>query len=262
MSMIFPGMDPYLEDARIWPGVHASMIVYIRDKLQPSLRPRYIAAIEERVFVEGPDHHIIPDVWLRENADRTNASAVIPVEEDTAVLVEVPELEIHETYITILDRTSGQRVVTVIEVVSPTNKYAGPGRKSYLEKQAQVCQSDVHLVQIDLLRTGPHVLAVPEWAARNHGPYDYLISVNRGTGARTRFELYPRNLRQRLPRIHIPLADKDPDVTLDLNSVLAQTYEAGCYADRHSYDAPCIPPLSPEDQAWADELIQAARQAS
>ncbi len=222
MSTIFPGMDPYLEEPQIWAGVHAAFIVYVRNHLQPQLPPRYLAAIEERVFVEGPD------------------------------------LEIHESFVTILDRQSGQKVVTVIEVVSPTNKYAGPGRASYLAKQNEVRGSDVHLVEIDLLRTGPHVLAVPEWAARGQGPYHYLVSVNRARGLREEFELYPRDLRQRLPRIRIPLAGDDPDVVLDLQAVLEQTYEDGSYRDRLRYDAPCRPPLSAEDQAWAAERIREA----
>ena len=54
MSMIFPGMDPYLESPLLWPGVHTSLIVYFRDQLQPLLRPRYLATIEERVYLERP----------------------------------------------------------------------------------------------------------------------------------------------------------------------------------------------------------------
>jgi hypothetical protein len=67
MSMSFPGMDPYLEEPQIWTGVHATLIVYIRDQIQPRLRPRYLATVEERVYLEGPDREIIADVWLREN---------------------------------------------------------------------------------------------------------------------------------------------------------------------------------------------------
>jgi hypothetical protein len=116
--MIFSGMDPYLEASDIWPGVHASFIVYLRDHLQPRLRPRYLAAIEERVFVEGPDREIIPDVWLRQHRPQASSTAMEIPEGDEPVLVEVLPLEVHETYIAILDRHSGQRVVTVIEVVA------------------------------------------------------------------------------------------------------------------------------------------------
>jgi hypothetical protein len=161
-----------------------------------------------------------------------------------------------------LDRQSGKNVVTVIEVVSPTNKYAGPGRDSYQTKQREVMSSTAHLVEIDLLRTGPHVLTVPEWAARGRGPYDYLVSVNRAAGVRGRYEIYRRTLRNRLPKIHIPLAEGDPDVILDLQAVLSQTYDAGSYADLLTYDAPCRPALSPDDQAWANEVIRTARQGA
>ena len=140
MSMIFPGTDPYLEDPQIWPGLHAALVVYIRNHLQPLLRPRYIAAIEERVFVEGPDRDIIPDVWLKRARSDQPRPGVALAESDAPVVVRVPTLEIHETYVTILDRQSGLRVVTVIEVVSPTNKHPGPGRKSYLSKQQEVLE--------------------------------------------------------------------------------------------------------------------------
>jgi Protein of unknown function (DUF4058) len=73
--------------------------------------------------------------------------------------------------------------------------------------------------------------------------------------------LYSRGLRQRLPRVRIPLAGDDPDAPLDVQAVLARTYEAGCYRDRLRYDAPCVPPLAPDDQAWADGRIREALQA-
>jgi hypothetical protein len=38
MATVFPGMDPYLEDPQIWPGVHSALVVYIRDQLQPTFR--------------------------------------------------------------------------------------------------------------------------------------------------------------------------------------------------------------------------------
>ncbi|ETX08330.1 DUF4058 family protein [Candidatus Entotheonella palauensis] len=257
MSMIFPGMDPYLENLQVWPDVHASFIVYLREHLRPLLQPRYVIAVESRVFVEGPtaDHAIIPDAWVRPNNLESPYDTVTLQEADPAIEVRVAPLEVEEPYITIRDRQSGQRVITVIEVVSPTNKYAGPGRVSYLAKQTEVRKSTAHLVEIDLLRIGPHVMAVPEWAARQHGPYEYLICVNPAGGLRDRFRLYPRGVRQRLPRIRLPLADPDPDTVLDLQAVLARTYEAGGYADRIDYAQPCIPALSPADQAWADTLI-------
>src|SRR5262249_49747299 len=161
-----------------------------------------------------------PDLWLRQNRPERKDAGVAVAEGDAPVVVRAPSLQVHEPYLEILDRDSGQRVVTVIEIVSPGNKYAGPGRSEYERQQGEVIGSKSHLVEIDLLRRGPHVLAVPEELAKAQGAYDYLISVNRARGAREEFELYPRNLRQRLPRIRVPLAEGDPDVLLDLQAVL------------------------------------------
>jgi len=254
--MIFPGMDPYLEHPVLWSGVHASLIVYIRDFLQPRLRPRYVAAIEERVFVEAHSAERIPDVWIKRRK-RSKGNLTV-LEADPPVVVRVEELEMHETYINILDLVSNQEIVAVIEVISPTNKVEGPGRKSYLNKQKKVRRSTAHFVEIDLLRTNLHVLAVPENVARSHGPYHYLACVNRAGGLRDQFDLYPRKLPQRLPRIRIPLAGKDPDVILDVQAVLEQTYAAGDYDERIDYAAPCRPPLGREDQAWANRILKQA----
>ncbi len=230
MPMIFPGMDPYLEDPRIWPGVHHVLVVYLADRLQPQLPVRYVAAVAERVFAEWP-------------------------KSDQPTRVEAGPLEIHEPYVEILDLHSGQKIVAVIEVVSPSNKAAGPGRESYLAKQREVLGSTAHLVEIDLLRTGQHVLAVPEPLARRRGFYDYLVCVNRAYDRREQYELYLRGLRERLPRVRIPLSGDDPDVPLDVQAVVAQLYDAGAYRRRFDYHVPCRPPLRPDDEAWVDQVI-------
>jgi hypothetical protein len=258
MAMIFPGMDPYLEDPDLWPGVHSRLVVYISDQLQPLIRPRYIAAVEERVYLEGPGRDVVPDVSIRHRPRSFEGLAVATVApSDGPEVLVIPDLEIHESYIQILDRATGQKVVTVIEVISPTNKKTGAGRDSYLEKQREVRHSDAHLVEIDLLRAGYPVLAVPiEWQ-KKLGAFDYLVSVERAW-RRSRFEAYRRMLRQPLPVIDIPLAGDDPDVPLKLQDAVAQVYDAGSYIDRIDYTQPCFPPLAEEDQAWAAERIREA----
>jgi hypothetical protein len=260
MGMIFPGMDPYLENPGVFPGIHTRMIVYLADQIASLVRPRYIASTGERVYVEGPtERPILPDVWVRPTGRDEGGVAVAEADiavVDEPLLVEVPDLEIREPYIEILDHESGLRVVTAIELVSPSNKYAGPGRESYVAKQQEILHSGVHLVEIDLLRYGPHVLAVPEARVRGRLRCDYLISVNRAQRRRNRFEVYRRTVRQPLPRIRVPLAGDDPDVRVDIRAALEQAYEAGSYRDRIDYHVPCEPPLDREDQAWADELMR------
>jgi hypothetical protein len=67
-------------------------------------------------------------------------------------------------------------------------------------------------------------------------------------------------VRHRLPRFRLPLGADGRDHVVDLQSVLEHEYHAGCYACDAGYDRPCDPPLSPDDQAWANELIQRAKQ--
>ncbi len=79
--------------------------------------------------------------------------------------------------------------MTVIELLSPTNKYAGPDREQYLVKRRELLASPVHFVEIDLLRGGPRMPMqdLPEC--------DYCVLVSR---VETRLDagLWPIRLRE------------------------------------------------------------------
>lgn len=257
--MIFPGMDPYLEDPCLWPGVHNRLVVYIADQLQPRLPPHYVAALEERVYVEDTPRQYVPDVTIRQRGRREEQGAVAVMEVDEAIFVEVRALEIHESYVEIRDLRTNQRVVTVIEVVSPTNKRPGPGQDSYLTRQREVLQSTAHLVEIDLLRGGQSVVSVPGESLAPLAAYHYLACVNPGPPDRGKCRLYPRYVWERLPRIGVPLADGDPDVPLDVQAAIEQVYEAGRYREVLDYRLGCVPPLEAEARTWAETLVAEAR---
>ena len=63
-------------------------------------------------------------------------------------------------------------------------------------------------------------------------------------------------MRQRLPRIAVPLDAGVPDVVLDLQAVLDRCYDEGAYARKIDYSQPPIPPLRPEDATWAEALLR------
>jgi hypothetical protein len=253
----FPGMDPYLEHPVLWEGVHARLIVTIANQLQPQLDPRYVTSVEERVFIEGPQRRI-PDVWVQKVPGAQGPPPKTAPAMDQAVIVDVEDLEIRESRIEILDAYNDLKLVALLELVSPTNKATGPGRESYLAKQREVLARDCHLIEVDLHRQGQHVVSVPEWRVRELQPYDYLTCVSRWP-RRSRYELYPSKLRERLRKIRIPLAEPDPDVLLDLQSALEEVHAEGRYWRRLRYGEPCEPPLSPEDQAWANEQLSVLR---
>jgi hypothetical protein len=166
-------------------------------------------------------------------------------------------VEIREVFIEILLPSEDDRVVAVLEVLSPSNKAAGSqGRTLYLTKQQALIGSQTHLIEIDFLRRGEHTVAPPRERLLRRGSWDYLVSLHRGGGQGEHYEVWAISLRQRLPRIRVPLADGDPDVVLDLQRVFERCYDAGAYVRRVDYRREPQTPLGAEDAAWADALLR------
>ncbi len=263
MPSPFPGMDPYLEYPVRWPDVHHSLITYIRNALQPQVRPRYHARIGERLYILEPPHALYPDVLLighpvREPAlvDVTQAPAVAVAEEElqAPVILTLSPVEHREPFIKIVHAAGGE-VVTVIEVLSPANKTQGEGHRLYHRKQQEIIHSPAHLIEIDLLAEGLCTVAISEEGLASLPPHRYLVSVNRAPDE-YRFEAYPIPLQRRLPRFGVPLREPDPDVVLDLQAAFTQCYDDGGYADFVDYRQPPATTLSPEEAAWVDGLLK------
>lgn len=65
----FPGMDPWLEDRDVWPGVHSRLINNSSDQLQPQLRALgYFVDVAERIYIEESDRFVVPDLVVIERA--------------------------------------------------------------------------------------------------------------------------------------------------------------------------------------------------
>lgn len=174
---------------------------------------------------------------------------------DQPLILTLEPVEVRETFIEILSLPDAGRIVTVIEILSPSNKVVGSeGRQQYLAKQREVLESQTHLIEIDLLRTGAHTVAPPRERLLRHSAWDYLVSLHRGGG--NRFEVWTFTLRQRLPRFRVPLANDDPDVVLDLQGVFDRCYDAGGYARRVNYRREPPTPLQGDDATWADALLR------
>ncbi|HUG91567.1 MAG TPA: DUF4058 family protein [Planctomycetaceae bacterium] len=153
-----------------------------------------------------------------------------------------------------------KRLVTSVEVLSPTNKRsAGQGRALYVQKQQELLlSSDVHLVEIDLLRTGSHTTAVPHNALiEKVGLFDYHVCLHCFHDPK-RYYVWPIRLENRLPEIIVPLLPDDPMIPLDLQTVFDRSYDAGPF--RREIDYPretAEPPLTAEQEAWVRQLIDA-----
>ncbi len=258
----FPGMDPYLEDPALWPGVHLGLISGAEEALNAALPSNYVADIGERVYVVQPDRDLYPDVADVEHTPGSRresaASGGAAVLERGAPpwVVTVDPVEVREPYVEVLALDEGRRLVSVLEFLSPSNKASGgKGRRLYQKKQRELLRSRTSLVEVDVLRAGAHTVAAPRLLLARRGAWDYLVCLHRGS-ERGRYEVWPVRLRERLPVIRVPLAGSDPDVELDLQAVLDRRYDAGGYAKKADYKRPPVPRLDRDDEAWAEALLR------
>lgn len=252
----FPGMDPYLEEH--WGDVHATFMVYAKRQLNTQLPSDLQARVEEALSVEAEaaaDRTIYPDVGVVEDRDSPLPLEASPVTVTVAEPIEVPlpnESPV-ERHIEIIDSGSN-RLVTAIELLSPSNKIGETGRARYRRKQAEYIEAGVNLVEIDLLRAGAFVLAVPEelWPCSNEAVYK--ICIRRASKSHVAGTL-GMPLREPLPNIRIPLRTTDTDVVLQLQPIINDCYRDGRYANI-DYRKSLQPPLPDDDRAWAEQVVQ------
>jgi hypothetical protein len=249
-------MDPYIESPELWSDFHNNLASEIQALLNRHIQPRYFARLTPYVTYEvveiGQAYGIRPDVgiWHLEPAPAasgpgTATISIAPVE--SLVALEIP-LRLHRVEIR---ATAQQQLVTVIEILSPVNKR--PGHQAHLaygRKRRNLLHSEVHLLEIDLLRGGerpPLVRPVP--------PAAYYVVLSRAE-RRPRVDVWPIQLWDYLPVLPVPLLAPDPDVPLDLSVAVASVYERGAYAQQIDYrQPPPPPPLGNAEAEWLAELL-------
>ncbi|AMV27826.1 hypothetical protein VT84_25715 [Gemmata sp. SH-PL17] len=257
MPSPFPGMDPWLEGEEVFPDLHDSLIFLLKEAINTALPPGYVATSRNRVWVDD-ELRREPDVALfGKDREPGSSSSAIALAGLVAVGQQLTPEPIEEPYLEIVS-AKGKRLVTAIEIISLTNKRAGEqGRKTYTDKQHEYRLSGVHLVEVDLLRRGPHVAATPLAHLRKiFGEFDYHVSVV-VAGAVPRYHAAGIKLVDRLPEFAIPLDTNVPPVTVNLQPLLDRCYDSGKYAALTSYREPCDPPLTPEQQVWAEGILRA-----
>jgi hypothetical protein len=260
MRPLFPGMDPWLEHPAMWPDVHNSLIAAIRDALAPLVRPRYFVGVESRTtLLSGLDVDLVyrPDVSVHATQERApekrgpGVAVLEPPEVKPVPVVVALEEEIEETYL-LIKELPGRKLVTVIEILSPSNKKGAEPRLEYRKQRSHLIRALINLVEIDLLRVGePMPLVNPP------PPSDYRILICR-PGRRMGTELYPFSWRTPIPPIPIPLLPGDTEPILDLNTILHALMDRARYDLVVDYAQPPDPSLRPEDAAWAATIVAAA----
>jgi hypothetical protein len=255
-------MDPFIESRRIWSDFHLDLAAEIRAHLNARIQPRYYATAVTYVtydvieVAQSEPRAVSPDVsvWRTEPqvSPTPGALAVInPPSVQSMVPLEVPvrlaRVEVREA--------GADTLVTAIEILSPINKRLRRERQKYLCKRRELLRSEVHVMELDLLRGGersPLETALP--------PAPYYGTLAR-VECRPYVDVWPIQLIARLPVLPVPLSAPDPDVPLDLSTIVPAVYERGGYATGIDYRQPVPPPpLEPEQQAWVEHLLAAHRQ--
>jgi hypothetical protein len=261
-------MDPYLERPQWFGALHNLMIAYATESLQATLPVQYFATLGERVWVETT-RMVEPDVHLRYQATELRGPDESPGGVATAVatlpiVITVPQEnkddEHRQPFIEIRAIEDDERLVTLIEMLSPSNKRPGPGRELYLQKQREALAGQVHLVEIDLLRRGEHTTAVPfQHMLAKSGSSDYHVCIHRFDRPDD-YLLYPVPLADPLPTIEVPLLPGDGDVQLDLQQIFTRAYDAGPHRRRIAYGTDdIIPPLDDRQLEWARQITAGAQ---
>jgi hypothetical protein len=249
----FPGMDPYLEDPAIWSDFHTTLIVHLRAAINERLPPGYVASTERHVVIENVERQRRrlrePDVFVvrsKKQAEATSSSTMMAA--PRTITLPLRERK-GRPFIKILDRRE-RRVVTIVELLSPTNKSPGEHHQQYLAKRDEYFASGINLVEINLLRAGK----VPPLGEIETERLQYYILVCRA-GELPKAEIWPFTVRDRFPDFPIPLRPGS-QITLNLRPSVERAYREAHYDDEIDYARPPSPPFAGRDATWVRQVAK------
>ena len=254
MPSPFPGMDPFIE-SQSWKDFHGRFVTVLGELLMPQVRPRYVVKVEDDVYVfadsDDPPEKFEPDVYLAEGTSNPVGEATGHTATATMAptILHLPLPRRHRQRYLVLEDRASREVVTVIEALSPTNKVHKQGRRLYLKKRGRLLEADTNLVELDLLRSGRRLPTIEPLM-----PADYYAFVAYGDRL-PQVNVYAWSLRDRLPTIPVPLAEDDPDATLDLGAALTIAYDRAGYDYALDYRAEVQPPLNDADRDWVRSVL-------
>ena len=221
MPTPFPGMDPYLENDKLWPVFQHHLAHALHQLLLPGLMDRYRARITQRHYV----------------SEQALFTSIIR-EEHTEALIEIRQ------------RADG-RLITLLEVISPANKMSDAGRKAYLARRQEARSVKANIVEVDLVLQGASLIdcsreGLPAW--------DYAVFVSRAAQP-DRYEIFPTTLPKRLPKFRLPLAADDRDTVIDLQAAFGRAFDQGDFVKQINYDQDPATKLGDENRDWLRQRL-------
>ncbi len=256
MPSPFPGMNPFLEQDDVWQDFHDTFIPFIRDVLVTQVAPNYIVKVEAYLFIHEPSAeqrvligHGDVGVARSNGVGAATSEAVATATRRSPARIRVPQVDIEKHLLLEIHDRIDRDLVTVIELLSPSNKKSGADREQYLAKRGSQMRSAAHFVEIDLLRGWDRM------PMENAAACDYSVMVSR-VEDRPDADYWPLSLHDTLPTIPVPLRSPHADADLDLQAILHRVYDSAGYG-HYIYKASPVPPLKNDDAIWAAALIAA-----
>jgi hypothetical protein len=270
MKSPFPGMGPYIEACGLWGDFHDEMIRGIKSILQDELPSTFLVRTSKRSYIaltdgdEKDERAFLPDVHITAPRRRIATSAVqqestpasTAITEPVSLRAFVSE-EFEETFIDIFEVGPDRRLVTSIEVLSPSNKRRGSeGWLLYQRKRQALLLGQANLVEIDLLRGGERQPMLDPWP---DSPYSLLVARKEKA---PRCKVWPAFFERPLPTIPIPLEQPHLDIAVDVQKLFETIYERGRYRQDIDYANSLDPLLTAEQTARLQERLRAGETAS
>jgi hypothetical protein len=215
-------MDPYLEDDKRWPAFQPLLVHALYQMLMPGLMDRYRARVGEREYTS-----------------------------EEALFTSIVRQEHKEAFVEVRQRADG-RLITLLEVISPSNKITAEGRRIYRTRREEVRRMNANIVEIDLVLQGQSLIDCTKDTTQT---WDYAVVVTRWTHP-DRYEIYSATLAKRLPRFRVPLASDDRDTVLDLQSAVSKAIDQGGFASAISYARDPATHLTDENRKWLNDRLR------
>jgi hypothetical protein len=252
-------MDPYIEACGLWADFHGALVTEIQRALNEVLPRGYVARTGKRSYLvlaeaeEKTERHFEPDASVTAPRAQPPAAArgkgsrpaAVTAGSEPLSLQAFVETDFVERFIDVYELQPERRLVTSIEVLSPSNKRRrSPGWKKYLRKRQALLLGKANLVEIDLLRGGSRM---PMLDPLPSSPYYLLVSREESAPRR---RVWPAYFDHPLPVVPVPLTKSQPGLTLTLQPLIEGIYERSRYGEDIDYARPLEPPLAAEDASW------------
>ncbi|MBC7871919.1 MAG: DUF4058 family protein [Chitinophagaceae bacterium] len=249
----------------LWHSFHNFHIAQIVIGLNAQLPDHYIALDEQSLQTRGIDVGGFEeksiktpdvDIFQRKAVDVKGGAMTVLAPTWEAALIEVMQEPIRQPRAALIRELLPQRkvgrIVSRIELLSPSNKPSGSKYQTYVDKRTEAIQSEIPLIEIDYLHEQPPILSeLPRYLKITGAyPYGIIVTDSRPDWYAGSVKVYGFSVAAPIAQFLLPLAAEE-SLIFDLNPVYQKTFVEGRWGDMLDYtDEPeRFDTYSAEDQA-------------